>query len=1201
MLVAAVVLAAPATAVPSDLADDRLPWGETPPAKLARNAEPNQVPHDPILIDGDANFTAANGVTRGSGTASDPYVVEGWSVASGTEAAIYVRNTRAHFEVRNVSIAGAYNAVRLENITNGRVDESVLVDVGYGFDIRDSAGPITLDGNQIQARFEGVRISHVQAANVSRNNLSALLAIIVEWSNATLVEANSFESGVADAISVSESEDARIVANNVSAVEEGISLVRAHRARIEANILIANGMGMFVRDSRAVVVRGNTISASPPSDYRGDGLRFLDSPDAVITENVVTSNSAEGILLRASPGANVHANVVTGNGREGILLDHSDGASLANNTVSHNGWGIHLAASRNATLAGNLFVNNGILLDGDLIEHYSTHVIAEDNSVEGLPIYYDPHCGNLQIDRVALGQLLLVNCDSLEVRNVTLSRTDVGIEAMQAGRVTVRDTKFQDLAIGALVRNVQAFEFRNNTVLGSGPAGLRVSGGSWANVTGNTIDGCVPIAYDQCDGVDIQGVAEVVVADNSIHGNRDGLSVADARSVTVLRNNISGNGLGGVIGLSGNVRLEGNVLENTIGYVVSHAANLSIRGNRVRGQGGVGLEIYLVTNLTMEGNAILEAGSTTGRPGIYAEVTNATIRRNSVSSSPEGLQLYNSRNVLVEENDFVGDQGGAFFLGLTNVTFARNSVTSSAGYAICSVSVGLSVYHNNLRSTVPTCFGATTGVTWDAGYPDGGNYWSVYTGSDNCSGPAQDVCPDPDGIGDMPFPVKGTDVDRYPLMMARPDTAAPTVYLAHPYADEMFESPNILASGIALDTGGSGLARVEVRLNGGPWLVASGGSSWSRALTLDRQVNLVEARAWDISGNPSEVQAATAHIPLPNTAPAAAFTTTPTQGGLTTIFVFDASTSTDRDDPTSALLVRWDWDGDGVWDTSWSGVKTAEHRYPAPGSYTVRLEVNDTGGLTDMAETAILVDGPNVAPGAAFSATPTTGDITTVFVFDASACSDAEDPTAALLVRWDWEGDGFWDTSWSNAKTAEHQYAAPGSYTVRLEAMDTGGLSDFAETPILVEDRDLTPPILQHVPPASAKVGAPIRILVNVTDDSSVDEVTLYFAVTKNGESPGGFTSVVMTALGGGSYEGWIPAPQSEGFIDYYLSATDTTGNIARYPTSGTLRVEIIADSTQTGAGLEPVLLIALILPLAAVGIGVAVAVRRRRSRAGNR
>jgi len=33
--------------------------------------------HDPIYIEGNAGFTAANGVVAGSGTAGDPYIIEG--------------------------------------------------------------------------------------------------------------------------------------------------------------------------------------------------------------------------------------------------------------------------------------------------------------------------------------------------------------------------------------------------------------------------------------------------------------------------------------------------------------------------------------------------------------------------------------------------------------------------------------------------------------------------------------------------------------------------------------------------------------------------------------------------------------------------------------------------------------------------------------------------------------------------------------------------------------------------------------------------------------------------------------------------------------------------------------------------------------------------------------------------------------------
>jgi hypothetical protein len=52
---------------------------------------------------------------------------------------------------------------------------------------------------------------------------------------------------------------------------------------------------------------------------------------------------------------------------------------------------------------------------------------------------------------------------------------------------------------------------------------------------------------------------------------------------------------------------------------------------------------------------------------------------------------------------------------------------------------------------------------WDVGYASGGNYWSDYNGADYCSGPAQNVCTKPDGIGDIPYILVNSQ-DRYPLM-----------------------------------------------------------------------------------------------------------------------------------------------------------------------------------------------------------------------------------------------------------------------------------------------------------------------------------------------------------------------------------------------------------------------------------------------------
>ena len=93
-----------------------------------------------------------------------------------------------------------------------------------------------------------------------------------------------------------------------------------------------------------------------------------------------------------------------------------------------------------------------------------------------------------------------------------------------------------------------------------------------------------------------------------------------------------------------------------------------------------------------------------------------------------------------------------------------------------------------------------------------------------------------------------------------------------------------------------------------------------------------------------------------NTAPIASFTIDPTSGITETTFTLDASGSTDNEDATSALQVRWDWENDGTFDTDYSTTKTATHQYGTIGIYKVMLEIKDSGGLTNTATITVSIN-----------------------------------------------------------------------------------------------------------------------------------------------------------------------------------------------------------------------------------------------------
>jgi uncharacterized protein (TIGR02145 family) len=178
-----------------------------------------------------------------------------------------------------------------------------------------------------------------------------------------------------------------------------------------------------------------------------------------------------------------------------------------------------------------------------------------------------------------------------------------------------------------------------------------------------------------------------------------------------------------------------------------------------------------------------------------------------------------------------------------------------------------------------------------------------------------------------------------------------------------------------------------------------------------------------------------------NESPHAAFTVTPQQGTTATTFNFDASYSSDEETPVEQLEVRWDWTNDGSYDTEFSATKEAQHQFVEPGTYTVTLQVKDADGATDQTSKEIIVSSLK-APVASFTIEPESGNTLTQFTFDASASSDSETPAEDLLVRWDFENDGNWDSDLNTYKINYHQYSNVGHYEVRLGVWDADQMYD---------------------------------------------------------------------------------------------------------------------------------------------------------------
>ena len=103
--------------------------------------------HAAIEIGSDSEFNASNGVSSGSGSKLDPFIIDGLNITVDTGHGLYVHNTTAYFVIRNcwINTGGIWSypdksGIHLQNTSQGTaiIENNYCTESYYGISFTSS-------------------------------------------------------------------------------------------------------------------------------------------------------------------------------------------------------------------------------------------------------------------------------------------------------------------------------------------------------------------------------------------------------------------------------------------------------------------------------------------------------------------------------------------------------------------------------------------------------------------------------------------------------------------------------------------------------------------------------------------------------------------------------------------------------------------------------------------------------------------------------------------------------------------------------------------------------------------------------------------------------------------------------------------------------------------------------------------------------
>lgn len=175
--------------------------------------------------------------------------------------------------------------------------------------------------------------------------------------------------------------------------------------------------------------------------------------------------------------------------------------------------------------------------------------------------------------------------------------------------------------------------------------------------------------------------------------------------------------------------------------------------------------------------------------------------------------------------------------------------------------------------------------------------------------------------------------------------------------------------------------------------------------------------------------------------------TTPPSKGLPASFTFVVTAAAQNGSAVRSVVANW---GDGETQPlgSFTGSQAVQHVYRNDGVFTVTGVVTDAAGSTNTASTSVFVTLPTPL-GINITSSPVPAKANTLTTFTIVLTAPPGTGVTNVAINY---GDGSTDTlgGGGTARTAQHTYTTPGTYTVTVTAIDTLGQASTGTTTVSV-------------------------------------------------------------------------------------------------------------------------------------------------------